>query len=205
MELKVETLDPCRRKMKIAIPAESVDREIELAYGRIARSAQVAGFRQGKAPRKILELHYGPRLRDEVKEKLVDESFAAALKEKGIEPAIPPSLDVKGLNISPGEPFRYEVEVEVWPELHVSGYSGIKAMRKKVAVSDEEVERSIAALLDQHAEFIPVEGRPLLRAISRCWISPGPSAAPSSTGARGYGSRWRRRRIFPDSAAPLPA
>jgi len=49
----------------------------------------------------------------------------------------------------------------VWPDLDVRGYSGIKVVRKKAEVSGEDVERFIAGLLDEHAEYVPAEGRPL--------------------------------------------
>lgn len=161
MDLKVEMIDPCRRKLKISVSSERVSREIESAYERVARRAKVPGFRPGKAPRRVLELHFGAQVREDVKEKLVDESFAEALREQKIEPATAPSLDIKALRIAPGEPLRYEVDVEVWPELHVSGYSGIKAVRRKAQVGEGDVENHIKTLLERHAEYAPVEGRPL--------------------------------------------
>jgi len=161
MDIKIETIDPCKKRFKIEIPAERVNQEIQLAYERLSRTANVPGFRQGKAPRKILELHFGSGVKEDIKERLVGESFAEALKEKQVEPAVNPTINVKELPLTEGETFRYEVEVEVWPEFHLGGYTGIKAVKKKAAVKDEEVEHYIAMLLDQHAEFLPVEDRPL--------------------------------------------
>ena len=161
MNIKIETIDPCKKRFRIEIPAERVNQEIQLAYERLSRTANVPGFRQGKAPRKILELHFGSGVKEDIKERLVGEYFAEALKEKQVEPAVNPTINVKELPLAAGETFRYEVEVEVWPEFHLGGYSGIKAVKKKAAVKDEEVEHHIAMLLDQHAEFLPVEDRPL--------------------------------------------
>ncbi len=161
MEIKIETIDPCTKRFKIELPAERVNQEVQLAYARLSRTATVPGFRQGKAPKKVLELHFGSRVAEEVKEQLVKESFGEALKEKQVEPAVNPSIDVKELPFEVGRPFRYEVEVEVWPEFHLGGYGGIKAVKKMAVVKDEEVESYIAMMLDRHAEFLPVEGRPL--------------------------------------------
>ncbi|MCX6338655.1 MAG: trigger factor [Candidatus Aureabacteria bacterium] len=161
MNIKIETIDPCKKKFRIEIPAERVSQEVQLAYERLSLTANVPGFRQGKATRKVLELHFGSGVKEDIKERLVGESFAEALKEKKVKPAINPTINIKELPLAGGEPFRYEVEVEVWPEFHLGGYSGIKAVRKKAAVKDEEVEHYIAMLLDQHAEFLPVEDRPL--------------------------------------------
>lgn len=161
MNITIETIDPCKKKFRIEIPAERVSQEVQRAYERLSLTATVPGFRQGKATRKVLELHFGSGVKEDIKERLVEESFAEALKEKKVEPAINPTINIKELPLAGGEPFRYEVEVEVWPEFHLGGYSGIKAVRKKAAVKDEEVEHYIATLLDQRAEFLPVEDRPL--------------------------------------------
>lgn len=161
MEMKVETTGPCLRKMSIEVPASRVDEEIERAYAQVGREASVPGFRQGKAPRRVIELHYGAKVREDIKETLVEESFAEALKGNRLEPAIAPRLDIKALALSPGQPFRFEVEVEVWPEVTARGYTGIRVTKKKVEVKGEDVEGYIRMLLDQHAEFVPVEGRGL--------------------------------------------
>jgi len=161
VDVKIETIDPCTKRFRIEIPAERVNQQVQLAYERLSRTATVPGFRQGKAPRNVLELHFGSRVTEEIKEQLVEESFSEALKEKQVEPAVNPRINVKELPLAMGAPFRYEVEVEVWPEFHLGGYGGIKAVKKKAAVKDEEVESYIAMLRDQHAEFLPVEDRPL--------------------------------------------
>ncbi|MCX6354639.1 MAG: trigger factor [Candidatus Aureabacteria bacterium] len=161
MDMKVETIDACRKRIRIEVPTERVDREIEAVFNRLLRTAQVSGFRPGKAPRKVLELHYGDQVKEEVKENLVEESFSEALKDMRFEPAVLPRVDTKALTLAGGTPFRYDVEVEVWPEFRLGGYSGIRAVRKKAVVGDEDVERYLQTLRDQHAEFIPVEDRPL--------------------------------------------
>ncbi|MDD5555786.1 MAG: trigger factor [bacterium] len=160
MDIKVETIDACRRNLRVTLPVERVRLEIDRAYERLGRTARLDGFRPGKAPRRVLELHFAPRVHEEVKERLVDESFGEALRREGIEPAVSPRMDVKSIAISPAEPFSYQVEVETWPALRLGGYTGIKVRRRKEAVTDEDVDRAVGALLDRHAEFIPVADRP---------------------------------------------
>jgi len=161
MDLKIEKIDACRRKLTIEVAADRVGKEVEAAFGRLARSAKVSGFRQGKAPRKVLEMHYGGRVMEDVKEKLVEESLSEAMHDKRLDPAVMPQVEAKALPITVGAPFRYDVEIEVWPEFRLGGYTGIKAMKKKAAVEDGEVDRQLQSILEQHAEFVPVEGRPL--------------------------------------------
>lgn len=160
-ETKVETVGPCRQRVLIEVPAARVDEELERAYARAERTAAIPGFRRGKAPRRVIELHHGSEIRADIKRNLVAGSFMEALKRNGIEPAVAPSVNVVGLDLSPGQPFRFAVEVEVWPDLKVSGYAGIKLTKKKIEVRDEDVDGYIRMILDRHAEFTPVEGRGL--------------------------------------------
>jgi trigger factor len=161
MDVKLETVDPCKRRLRIEIPAERVSEEVQRAYERLSRTATVPGFRKGKAPKKVLEFHFGGRVHEDVKEQLVHESFGEALKKAQVEPAINPRINMKELKLAAGEPFRYEVEVEVWSEFRLGSYNGIKVTKKKAAVADAEVENYVAMLREQHAEFLPVEDRPL--------------------------------------------
>jgi len=161
MELKIETLGPCKRKLRIEVPAGRVDEELERAYTEAGRGAVVPGFRPGKAPRKVIELHYGAKVRADIKERLIEESVESALREQRLSPAVPPRLDIDSFPLSPGQPFRFEVEVEVWPEVAASGYTGIKVAKKKIEAKEEDVEGYIRMLLDRHAEIVPVEGRGL--------------------------------------------
>lgn len=214
MELKVETTGPCRRKLSIEVPASRVDEEVERAYAQVARTASVPGFRVGKAPRRVIELHYGSKVREDIKEMLVEASFAEALKENRVEPAVSPRLDIKALSLVPGQPFRFEVEVEVWPEVSASGYTGIRVTKKKVEVKDEDVEGYIGMLLDRRAEFVPVEGRGLregdftfldLRAEAGgkafdekkgVWLQAGPQAYCAGFCEKLYGAKPGETREF---------
>ncbi|MEJ2744546.1 MAG: trigger factor [bacterium] len=161
MDVKIETVDPCKKRFKIEVPAERVSEEVQRVYERLSKTATVPGFRKGKAPKKVLEFHFSGRVNDDVKEQLVHETFGEALEQAQIEPAINPRINMKELALIIGAPFHYEVDVEVWPEFRLCSYNGIKATKKKAAVEDKEVDNYVAMLCEQHAEFLPVEDRPL--------------------------------------------
>lgn len=161
MDMKVDTVDACRKKITVTVPAERVADELEKTFRSLTRSVKMKGFRPGKAPRKVLELQYGAEVRKEVKKNLVSASLGEALEEKGINPVSYPELDIEKLTVKSGEAFRYEVDVEVWPEFRLGGYKGIRAVRKTRQVKDEDIEKSIENMREHFAESVPVEGRAL--------------------------------------------
>ena len=59
MKITIEPLSPVQKKLVFEIPPERVREEIEKAYRTFQHSARVKGFRAGKAPRPLLERHFG--------------------------------------------------------------------------------------------------------------------------------------------------
>lgn len=51
--------------MKITVPAVEVNKAFKQAVTKIANQVNIPGFRKGKAPRNIIEMHYG---KDSVKQ-----------------------------------------------------------------------------------------------------------------------------------------
>jgi len=57
MNVTVDVLSPIKKKLSLEIPAETVDAELDKAYKKIAKTAEIKGFRKGKVPRNILVQH----------------------------------------------------------------------------------------------------------------------------------------------------
>ena len=75
MQVEVEELGPCKKLLKVEVPAEHIKERLSKEYGELATTATVPGFRLGKAPRRLLELRFGDQVLDEVKESLIAESL----------------------------------------------------------------------------------------------------------------------------------
>ena len=87
MELKVSVKDgkTCEKILKIEVAQGDVEREFDHFYEEVAPKAKVPGFRPGKAPRNVLELHYKNDAREHVVKHLISESYRQALKDKSQE------------------------------------------------------------------------------------------------------------------------
>ena len=110
-KVDVETVDRVRRRLAVEVPAEEVSAEIEKAYVQLARGAKVRGFRPGHVPRPVLERLFGDRVRAEVFEKLIQQSYAEVVEEQHIAPVGHPEIVTE--QARPGEALRYSATVEV--------------------------------------------------------------------------------------------
>jgi len=70
---------------------------------------------------------------------------------------------VNDLHFKEGQPLRLRAQFEVWPEFNLPEYKKIKVKNKKISVSDQEINASLEDLRQRSAQYIPVEGRVVLK------------------------------------------
>jgi trigger factor len=156
--VQVETVDSIRRRLVIEVPAEDVTRELDQAFGELRRTANVPGFRRGKVPRAVLERMAGDRLRAEVLERLVQDSYATALRDENLEPVSHPEITTESA-AQHGQPLRYSATVEIKPEVAVGKYDAIAVERPLRTIGDEDVEAYLEQARQSKARIEPIEGR----------------------------------------------
>ena len=157
MKVEVEEISATERKLIVEVPSERVTDAFESAYADVARHATIKGFRKGKAPRSVLEKHFGDDVRGQVTQLLVQEGFTHALDESKLEIVAQPELDFEP-PVS-GTALRVSAKVEVRPELSEVDLGGLAVERPSAAVSDEEVDQVLEQIRERHAELVPVEDR----------------------------------------------
>ena len=86
MKLDVEHLSTVKKKINVIMPKETVAEKIGNAYDRKRKEAKVKGFRQGKAPRSILEKYYGGQVLDDVLNDILKETYPKVIESEGLEP-----------------------------------------------------------------------------------------------------------------------
>jgi trigger factor len=158
MKVAVEELSQIKKKVRIDIPAEDVDKELKAAYKKLQSSVKVDGFRKGKAPIPVLERRYGRQVLDEVSTKLIEDSFLKAMLDKRLSPISMPHIDAN--TIETGKPFIYDATIEVKPELSLEGYIGMaikKDIDKVPDVTGEEINEALERIREQRAEYVDVE------------------------------------------------
>src|SRR3989304_2874027 len=161
MILKVEVSDlkPSVKKLKIEVPTEIVNREIDEAYKNLSKSANIQGFRTGKAPRKILEQHYKERVESDVLQRIIPKTFAEAIKEHNIRPVTQPN--VEDIKMEHGEPLSFSVTVETLPDITIKDFGHLEFTRTIVRVTDEDVDKGLKGIQEMQAEFESSDDQPL--------------------------------------------
>ncbi len=160
MQFSVEDVSSVKKILHIEIPQEDVNREIDSAYSDLQKNAKIKGFRPGKVPRAVLERLFKKDVYEDVSSKLIQESFADAIREKdlkivGSPKIVPPELESR-------QPYKYDAEIEVNPELENIDFKGLALKKTVYEVKEEELDLQIQMLQKNLAkqntldEFRPV-------------------------------------------------
>jgi len=155
MKVEVEDLSSVKKILHIEVPEERVASEIEQAYKTLKKTAKIKGFRPGKAPRSILENLYRKNVYVDITSKLLQETFPEAVKETELNivgsPDIdPPELDGKG-------PYKYDVTVEIKPEIENVDFKGLNLKKTLYKVSESEIDMQLERLQKSQVIYSPIE------------------------------------------------
>jgi trigger factor len=149
MEIAVEELSKLSRKVTVTVPAETVRKELDKAYNELKKTVHLKGFRKGKAPMSILEKNYGDKVRAEVAEKLVQETYFDAVEEKELDVVVHP--EISETKFSEDGTFFYAALVDVKPVFEISEYKGLEIEKPAIKVTDADIDQRVEELRRKHA------------------------------------------------------
>ncbi len=161
MNISIENTAPLGRKLVVELGADEIRQEMDSSYNELRRTVQLKGFRQGRAPRKLLERFFGDQVRSDVIQKLVREYTERALAENNLRPVVAPEVVTEEADLD--KSLRFTVSFDVRPELVVSNYEGIELADPEIKVSDEEVEAALGRLRERHGTLQKVADRRVVR------------------------------------------
>ena len=155
MQVSVETIGTLGRRLKVAVPADQVEKEFNDRLQRLSKQVKLPGFRPGKVPLKMVEAQYGGRLLDEIAGDLIQTTMHEAIGSQGLRPAGDPRVQRK--TVIRGEQLEYTVEFDIYPEVKRFDLAGAHIERPVVVVGDEDVDRTLETIRKQRATWRPVE------------------------------------------------
>lgn len=154
MDVDIQEISSCQRRIKVTIPREEVDRFFEREFDDLAEKAVVPGFRVGKAPRKIVEKRYKKDISDRVKQSLLLDSLAQVSESKDITPISEPDLDIRHIELPEEGPFVYEYEIEVRPTFDLPNWKGLKVDKPVHEVCAADIDKAIDRILESNSALV---------------------------------------------------
>lgn len=153
----IEEIDEVTRKVKIVIPAATVDKEVESALTQLQRTAVIKGFRAGKAPRSLVETMHGSRVRYETAHRLINTSLGNLVKEKSIDIVGTPEIDLS--SFAPEKDMEFTAQLSVFPSPEIDSYGDLQVTVAKQGVTDKQVADEVERLRKAKANVTKREDR----------------------------------------------
>ena len=152
----IEKLEHDQVKLTIEIDADTFNAALQQAYVKNGKHYNIAGFRKGKAPRKVIESMYGEGVFfEDAFELCWGDAYDAALEENGLTAVDKPTLDIEKIGKDEGVVFTAVVQLK--PTVKLGAYKGIEVEQPTYTVEDAEVNAEIEKEREKNARFVDVE------------------------------------------------
>ena len=151
MNVTIEDLAPCKKLVRFEVDTSAVDAAFETVTKDFQREAALPGFRPGKAPRDMVIKRYEQDITDQVKRKLISETYQKGVKDKKLEVIGYP--DIEEIQFAKGQALQFAATIETAPKFEMPDYRGLPAKRELASVSEQDIDKAMDALRGQHAKF----------------------------------------------------
>ena len=156
--MKVELIkqEGTKVSFKLTVDNEKFESAIVKAYNKNKGKYNIPGFRKGKAPRKVIETHYGKGVfYSDAIDIVFPEVYPSAIDELKIDPIDMPSIDVE--EISKDNGLVLLVDVEVKPEFQLGDYKGVEVEKVDETVNEDVVNAKLDEMREKGSRLVSVE------------------------------------------------
>ena len=155
MQVSIESSEGLERIIKVEVPAEKIDQEVNKRLQDASGKVKLNGFRQGKVPLKVVKQRFGAGIRQEVVGDTINRSFYEAVAKESLQPAGQPAID--DVEMGEGKDLSFKATFEVYPEVEVQGIEELEITRYETEINDDDIDKMISTLRESQAKFEVVE------------------------------------------------
>ena len=155
MSAEIKETSATVRTLEISIPQGDLKAPFEKKLSQYKKQVALKGFRQGQVPKSMILKQFGPSIRHEAVDEVVNTIVQDSLKKANIIPV--GKMVVKEFNDDEKNDITLKVEVEVDPEIDIKGYADTGITVPATAVHEEEVQAEFDRLMqmwskDEHVD-----------------------------------------------------
>ena len=144
----------CRVTLSVEVAPTLITKSFQNAAVQVQSRAQMQGFRAGKVPLDLVKQNFAGHIKERALDLAVKASITTALENAKLDAVAVPTLTKADFNtFNDGQPFTFELAVDVAPEFEVTGYKGIEVTKKEETASDKDVQENLDRVLDANARL----------------------------------------------------
>lgn len=145
----------------LEISGEDFENALQKAYLTNRGKIMMPGFRKGKVPRKIIEMHYGEDVfYDDAINDILPEIYEKAIDELELDVVDQPHVDLPE-EIVKGNPILVNIQVDVKPEVELASYDDLEVEEVVYEFDESMIDSELESAREKNARLINVEDRPI--------------------------------------------
>ena len=142
-------------KLTVKMTAEEWNEALQKAYEKTKGKYRVQGFRNGKAPRKVIEKEYGDTVFfDEALNESFYHYYGEIIEKEKLEVVGNPRCNVEKIESSG---VTLTIETALYPEVKLGAYTGLEIEKEEIKVSAAEVNVAIKDMQEKAARMVKVD------------------------------------------------
>jgi trigger factor len=160
MKTDLVDVNETRKNLRVEIPSDVVDAQIDRVARDYSRKARIPGFRPGKAPARVIKQRFKDQILHDVAHELIPAAVDEAMRERGVEPVDTP--DIRDVTVEEGQALTFIASFDTVPAFEPGDYATLSLRRPSMRIEDAAVDEALNRLRHRAARFEPVEGRGVL-------------------------------------------
>lgn len=158
MTVTIEKLDNNEVKLNIEVEPAVSSFEYEKACKRLAKRVNVPGFRQGKAPKNILEKYVGiAALQREVLESVLPTIFETTIEENNFDIITSPSIE--SYEFADDKSLKVVAKFELKPEVNLPEYNNMTVEVEEFKQENDALDKELKRIAERFSELKDVTDR----------------------------------------------
>ncbi|HUT22865.1 MAG TPA: trigger factor [Sumerlaeia bacterium] len=145
------------RRYVVEVERGAYDSKMEKTFKELKKTVIIDGFRRGKAPIGLLKRRFGKDAQEDVINELSANVSDQIVKGGELDVVGQPQLHES--KAEEGQPVTLQIDIEFRPKLDVAGYTGNTLEVEVEPVTDELVEKQLAAVREANATYEPAKSK----------------------------------------------
>ena len=100
LDVEIDSPSACQRHITVTVAREDIDRYLDDAFSEMMGTANVPGFRVGRAPRKLVEARFRKEVSDQIKGSLLLDSMAQVNENHDLAAISEPDIDLEAVELT---------------------------------------------------------------------------------------------------------
>ena len=154
MAYTIESINGCTKKLQFNFETLDLSEQVKQAVLEKRKSANLKGFRKGKAPLDMVQKMYGPQIESEALNQFVRSQFLEAIDKEKLKVVGYPKFE--NMKYDGKNSVEFDALVEIFPEIEMKDFSNLEFKKEELSVSDDDVEALKKNYLESKAEMVEI-------------------------------------------------